>query len=236
MAHKLGNIGQCYADLGDTARAESYLAKALSVAEQTGDLSAAADAAVSWGQAKLARGEVRAARELFERGLALATESRERYQEVRALEYVALAHRAAGDPPEAALELARSATEWARRMPMRVGIVYGLVFQALAMSRLGHHAEAVAAIEEAVHNLEGARPEGAEYIYGWQAEILAAAGLADAAAAATARAGREISAKAARLRDPELRRHFLASRRLPGRPPGTPPLAPAPAPSATTEP
>jgi eukaryotic-like serine/threonine-protein kinase len=225
IAHKLGNIGQCYSDLGDTARAESYLAKALSVAEQTGDLSAAADAAVSWGQAKLSRGEVRPARELFERGLTLATESRERYQEVRALEYLALAHLAAGDPPEAALEIARSATEWARKMPMIVGIIYGLTFQALALSKLGRHGEAVLAIDEAVQTLQGARPEGAEYIYGWQAEVLAAAGRDDDARAAAARAAAEISAKAARLRDPELRQHFLASRRLPGLPPDAPTLA-----------
>jgi hypothetical protein len=37
------------------------------------------------------RGETRAAREMFEKGLALATENRERYQEVRALQYIALA-------------------------------------------------------------------------------------------------------------------------------------------------
>ncbi|HWO26313.1 MAG TPA: protein kinase [Kofleriaceae bacterium] len=236
LALKLGNIGQCYADLGDTARAESYLAKALSVAEQTGDLSAASDAAVSWGQAKLARGELRAALELFERGLALATENRERYQEVRALEYIALAHLAAGDPPEAALEMARSATEWARKMPMLVGIIYGLTFQALALSKLGHHPEAITAIDEAVAKLEGARPEGAEYVYAWQAEILAAAGRPAESRAATARAAAEISAKAAKLRDPELRQLFLGSRRLPGRPPTAPPLAPAPASSAAGPP
>jgi eukaryotic-like serine/threonine-protein kinase len=235
IALKLGNIGQCYSDLGDTARAESYLAKALSVAEQTGDLSAAADAAVSWGQAKLARGELRPALELFERGLSLATESRERYQEVRALEYIALAHLAAGDPAEAALEMARSATEWARKMPMLVGIVYGLTFQALALSRLGRHGEAVSAIDEAVRNLEVARPEGAEYVYSWQAEILAAAGLPGEAHAAAARASAEINAKAARLRDPELRRHFLESRRLPGLPPGGPTLAPPAAPRPPPE-
>jgi tetratricopeptide (TPR) repeat protein len=235
MALKLGNIGQCYSDIGDAARAESYLAKALSVAEQTGDLSAAADAAVSWGQTKLSRGETRAALELFERGLTLATENRERYQEVRALQYIALAHLVAGDPPEAALEMAHSATEWARKVPMLVGIIYGLTFQALALSKLGRHAEAIAAIEEAVQHLEGARPEGAEYVYGWQAEILDAAGLHAEARTAVARAGAEIAAKAAKLRDPELRQHFLASRRLPGLPPGAPTLAPAAAPSATPE-
>ncbi len=212
VALKLGNIGQCYSDLGDVGRAENYLSKALKVAEQTGDLSAAADAAVSWGQTKMQRGETRAARELFERGLSLATENRERYQEVRALEYIALAHLSSGDPPEAALEMARSATEWARKMPMLVGIVYGLAFQGLALSRMGRHDEAIAAADEAVQMLASARPEGAEHVHRWRAEILTAAGKLDEAKAARERAVAEIEAKAARLHDPELRKHFLASR------------------------
>ncbi|HEU0032326.1 MAG TPA: protein kinase [Kofleriaceae bacterium] len=212
IALKLGNIGQCYSDLGDTERAESYLSKALKVAEQTGDLSAAADAAVSWGQTKLARGEIKPALELFERGLSLATENRERYQEVRALEYIALAHLAVGDPPEAALEMARSATEWARKMPMLVGIIYGLAFQGLALSKLGRHPEAVDAVDEAVKLLENGRPEGAEYVHRWRAKVLAAAGRTADARAAESRASTEIDAKAKKIRDPELRKHFLASR------------------------
>ncbi len=212
IALKLGNIGQCYSDLGDVERAERYLGKALKIAEQTGDLSAAADAAVSLGQTKMQRGEIKAALAMFERGLSLATENRERYQEVRALQYIALAHLTAGDPPEAALEISRSATEWARKMPMLVGIIWGLTFQALALSKLGRHAEAVTSIDEAVATLEGARPEGAENIYRWRADILAAAGHPELAKAAAARAAAEVTAKAAKLRDPELRKHFLASR------------------------
>jgi len=212
IALKLGNIGQCYSDLGDLDRAESYLGKALKVAEQTGDLSAAADAAVSWGQTKMQRGDTPAALALFERGLALATENRERYQEVRALQYIALAHLTAGDPPEAALEMARSATDWARKMPMLVGIIYGLTFQGLALSRLSRHDEAIAAVDEAVALLEGSRPEGAEHVHRWRAEVLAAAGKVTEARAAASRAAAEVEAKAAKLRDPELRKHFLASR------------------------
>ena len=212
IALKLGNIGQCYSDLGDIDRAESYLSKALKVAEQTGDLSAAADAAVSWGQTKMQRKDVKAALDLFERGLSLATENRERYQEIRALQYIALAHLTVGDPPEAALEMARSSTEWARKMPMLVGIIYGLTFQGLALSRLGRHDEAITAVDEAVKHLEGARPEGAEHVHRWRSEILAAAGRTADAKAALNRAAAEVEAKAAKLRDPELRKHFLASR------------------------
>ena len=213
LALKLGNIGQCYADLGDVERAESYLSRGLKVAEQTGDLSAAADTAVTWGQVKLARGDHAGALALFERGLALATENRDRYQEVRALQYVALAHLSGGGPPEPALEMARSSTEWARKMPMMVGIIYGLVFQGLALSRLGRHAEAVAAVDEAGTLLDATRIDGIEYVFRWRADVLAAAGKADAARAAIARASAEIDAKAQKLRDPALRDLFFASRR-----------------------
>jgi predicted ATPase len=213
IALKLANIGQCYSDLGDLERAESYLGKALKVAEQTGDLSAASDAAVSWGQAKMQRGLGKAGLELFERGLALATENRDRYQEIRALEYIALAHLTLGNPPEAALEIARSATDWARKMPMLVGIIHGLAFQGLALSRLGRHAEAIACVDEAVQHLEGARPEGAEHVHRWRAEVMAAAGKVTEARAALDRASAEVDAKAAKLRDPELRAMFFASRR-----------------------
>ncbi|HTL31818.1 MAG TPA: protein kinase [Kofleriaceae bacterium] len=212
LALKLGNIGQCYSDLGDLDRAESYLSRALKVAEQTGDLSAAADAAVSWGQCKFQRGDTKAALDLFERGLTLATENRERYQEVRALQYIALAHLSKGDPPEAALEMAKSSTEWARKMPMLVGIIYGLTFQALALARLGRHAEAIALSDEAVTLLEGTRTDGVEHIYRWRAQVFAAAGQAEAAKAAEARAAAEVAGKAQKIGDPELRKHFLASR------------------------
>jgi tetratricopeptide (TPR) repeat protein len=158
------------------------------------------------------KGDVHGARELFERGLNLATENRERYQEIRALQYVALAHLSSGESPEAALEMAKSSTEWARKVPMLVGIIYGLTFQALALSRLGRHDEAVAASDESIQLLDGTRTDGTEHILRWRAEVLERAGKTEAAQAAAARAAAEVDAKAAKLRDPELRKHFLASR------------------------
>ena len=61
-------------------------------------------------------------------------------------------------------------------------------------------------------HLEGTRPEGAEHVYRWRAQILTAAGRTDDADAATARARAEVEAKAAKIGDLELRRHYLASR------------------------
>ncbi len=212
IALKLGNIGQAYADLGDTERAEAYLSKALKLGEQTGDPSSMADAAISWGQAKLARGDAAAALELLERGRELATENRERFQEIRGLEYIALAHLEGGHP-EWSLELARSATELARKMPMMVGIIYGLAIAGRALSRMARHEEAVAATTEAVTiQDQQPRPEGAEHVCYWHGCVLAAAGQTAAAQAAFARADKEIELKASRLRDPDLRAIYLGSK------------------------
>jgi tetratricopeptide (TPR) repeat protein len=158
------------------------------------------------------RGDGTGALELFEKGLRLATENRDRYQEVRALQYIALAHLETGHPAETALEIARSSTEMARKVPMAVGITYGLAFQALALSRLGRHDEAVATSDEAIGQLDGARLDGVEHLFRWRAQVLQAAGKADAAREASARAAAEVESKAAKLRDPELREHYLASR------------------------
>ena len=213
VAFKLGNIGQAYADLGDVDRAESYLAKAWKLGEQTGDPSSMADAAISWGQAKLARGDLAGALELLERGKELATENRERFQEIRGLEYIALAQLEANHDAAGALELARSATELARRMPMMVGIIYGLAITGLAHARRGDHAAAVAATTEAIALMrQQARPEGAEHIWYWHGLTLAGAGQLPAARAAFEQAAREVDAKAARLRDPALKATYLGSK------------------------
>ena len=213
IALKLANIGQCYSDLGDAGRAEGYLSKALMMAQHTGDLSAAADATISLGQTKLRQGDGAGALQLFERGLALATENRERYQEIRALQYIALTQLAHEESAENALELARSSIELSRKVPMAVGVIYGLTFQALALSRLGRHDEAVQASDEAAALLGGsARPEGVELLLRWRSQVLRAAGRRGAATTADAQATEEIAAKASRIRDLALRQLYMASR------------------------
>ncbi|MBP6628497.1 MAG: protein kinase [Kofleriaceae bacterium] len=213
VALKLGNIGQCYADLGDVDRADAYLGKALQLAEQTDDRSAAADAAISLAQAKLQRRRIDEALTLLERGLGFATDNRERYQEIRALEYIALAQLLGGQPPDGALDLARSATELARKMPMEVGVIYGLAFQGLALSKMGRHDDATAATAEALRLVDaGSRPQGAEQILRWHADVCEAAGRVDQAAAARSRAQTVVADKAAHLRDAGLRASYLGSR------------------------
>ena len=55
------------------------------------------------------------------------------------------------------------------RISMMVGIIYGLTFQALALSRLGRHDEALVASDEAISMLDNTRTDGLEHIFRWRA-------------------------------------------------------------------
>jgi len=81
------------------------------------------------------------------------------------------------------------------------------------LSRLGRHDEAVLASDEAAELLAKTRTDGVEHVLRWRAEVMTAAGKTEAAQKALSRAAAEVNAKAAKLRDPELKKMYLASRR-----------------------
>lgn len=213
VALKLANIGQTYADAGDFERAERYLRKAMKLAEQHKDDETLTDAVVTLGQVYWQTGDSARAQTQFERGLALAREARNRYQEIRAEIYLALARLDAGHPPGEVLALARAATEQAERMPMPVGHVYGLAVQGLALAALGRAGEGADASARAVA-LQSARTqsEGREQILYLHATLCEAAGRMEDAVRAIRQARREMDAKAARLRNPKLRALYLDAR------------------------
>jgi tetratricopeptide (TPR) repeat protein len=209
---KLANIGQTYLDLGELERAEQYLVKALSLAEQVRDPGSSTDGTITLGQVYLKRGDATRAKTLFERGLDMATQNRTRYQEIRALVYLALAQLQCGDPPSGALDLARSATRLAHAAPMPIGEIYGIAVEALAMGALGTPGEAADRARDAVQLMDATRdPEGAEEILWIHAKLARAAGRDAEAKASLGRARHEVDSKAKRLRDPALRARFLAS-------------------------
>ncbi|RMH41431.1 MAG: tetratricopeptide repeat protein [Deltaproteobacteria bacterium] len=210
---KLGNIGQLYTDLGHAARGEKYLRRALQLADDDGDTRGTADIATSLGQARLAQGDADEALAWFERGLQRATDNRDRYQEIRALIYLAFAQLDAGRPAEGALELAQSATRLAQKMPMPLGEAHALAAQALALEALGRRDEALAAAEQAVRVQDAAGvEEGLEMILAIRARLAAVAGDLAAARAAVDRAHQLLQRRAACLQDPELRAALLGSR------------------------
>jgi predicted ATPase/tRNA A-37 threonylcarbamoyl transferase component Bud32 len=212
IALKLANIGQVYVDCGDTDRAEQYLKKALAIAEQLRDQATAADASITLGQAYLKRGEILRARKVLERGLALATQLSERYQEIRGRLYLALARLECGEAPERSAAEARQAAELARAAPMPIGEIYGHAIEALALARMGRLVEAEAQAQAAVRLMDSARAhEGADEILFIHARLARGSGRHEAAAASLARALDEVHARARRMKDPDLRRIYLAA-------------------------
>ncbi len=212
IALKLGNIGQAYSDLGDLERAERYLRKAYKLADQIDDEASMTDVGITLGQVFLQRGDIPRAIEAFDTGLARARALSNRYQEIRALDYLALAHLEAEHSADDALGLAREAIELAREMPMPLGETYGLVIQARALERLGRPDEAVDASRRAIELLDtSTHPTGNEQVLQLHAAVCEAVGQIEEARDAIARARAEVKAKAARLKNRELRDTYLQS-------------------------
>src|SRR5690606_14012931 len=108
----------------------------------------------SLGQVYLARRDLGRARTFLERGLDLASDSRNHYQEIRSLVDLALTRVEQGDDLQAARSLAQKAVTMARSMPMPVGEMYGLAAEALACNKLGELEQSLELSRQAVAQLE----------------------------------------------------------------------------------
>jgi tetratricopeptide (TPR) repeat protein len=213
---KLSNIGQTYADLGDFDRARRYLAKAMELHEALGDQPGMADGLISTAQVALREKKPSEAAKLLERGLEVASATRNRYQEIRALVYLAFTNLQSGEPPEkvlsGALELARSAVRLSREAEIANGEAYGLAAEALAWERAGRLDEAVARSRAAIALVDSGRdvdcPEELMHIH---ARVSRGAGDEAAARVALRRAFVEVHRKARRLHDTAWRERYLAS-------------------------
>ncbi len=210
IGQKLSNLGQLYIEIGDLVRAEQYLKKAEALARHHKDQPSLNDVMTSLAQIHLKRGAAAEARVLCEAGLDLAVRTGNRYQEIRALVYLALARLGAGGAPAAALEAAREATRLARESQVPLGEIHGVAAEALALAATGDAAGAADRATAAVRLLDSTKnPEGADEILHIQARLCRAAGRTEESQAALARAYREVQAKARRLRDPALRARLL---------------------------
>jgi serine/threonine protein kinase/predicted ATPase len=211
---KLANIGQTYCDLGDFERARRYLDKGLELHQALGDQAGMADGVISLAQVCLREHKVKEALTLLEKGLELASQTRSRYQEIRALVYLAMANLEAGEPPEkvmsGALELARSATRLAREAEIANGAAYGLAAEALAWERIGRLDEAKKSSAAAVELVDSGRdidcPEEILFIH---ARVARSAGDDAGARTALRRAFVEVQRKARRLHEPSWRSRYL---------------------------
>ena len=207
---KLANIGQTYADLGDFGRARRYLDKALELHQALGDQPGLADALISLAQVDLRERKVVDAARALERGFELASETRNRYQEIRGLVYLAFCKLDSGEPFEGPLELARSATRLAREAEIANGEAYGLCAEATALHLAGRHQEALEQATRAVQLVDSGRDvDGPEEILYIQSKVAKSASRTDVQRAALRRAFVEVQRKARRLRDPAWRGRYL---------------------------
>ncbi|HEY7956885.1 MAG TPA: protein kinase [Polyangia bacterium] len=209
---KLANIGQTYADLGDFERARRYLDKASELHQALGDQPGMADALISLGQVSLRENRTEWAARDLERGLELASQTRNRYQEIRALVYLAFCKLQSGDPPDGPLELARSATRLAREAEIANGEAYGLCAEALSLVRIGRLEEALDCSTGAVNLIDAGRDvDGPEEILYLHAQVARSAGRSEPSRAALRRAFVEVQRKARRLHDQTWRARYLAA-------------------------
>jgi hypothetical protein len=153
---------------------------------------------------------------LLERGLELAAETRNRYQEIRALVYLAFTKLEEGEPADkvrsGALELARSATRLAREAEIANGEAYGLCAEALALERANDLGEALARARMAVALVDSGRdvdcPEEILYLL-WR--VAERAGERQSARDALRRSFIEVQRKARRLHDNAWRARYLGA-------------------------
>jgi serine/threonine protein kinase/tetratricopeptide (TPR) repeat protein len=207
---KLANIGQTYADLGDFDRARRYLDKALEIHNALGDHPGMSDTLISLGQVALRQERVTEAAQLLERGLEMASETRNRYQEIRALVYLAFTRLQLDGPPEHALALAHSAAKLAREAEIANGQAYALCAEARALVAAGRNAEALACSTEAVALFDSGRDvDSPEEILFIHARVAEAAGDMAVQRDALKRAHTEVQRKARRLRDHGWRARYL---------------------------
>ncbi|MEO6951785.1 MAG: protein kinase [Polyangia bacterium] len=209
---KLASIGQAYADLGDLGRAHRYLGKSLELHAALGDQAGLCDARISLSQVLLKEHRYDECIFGLESGLELAVRTRGRYQEIRALIYLAFAHIERGDPPDGALDLARRAVQLAREGEIANGEVYGLCAESVALHRLGRLAEAGASADAAVALIDAGRDvDSPEEIFFHLSVIAAESGATAKAEESLTRAVSEVRKKARRIHDEGWRQRYLAS-------------------------
>jgi tetratricopeptide (TPR) repeat protein len=203
------NLGYLFTELGAYARAEATLRPALADAERMGLADAALSALQNLALAAAGLGRLDEARQWQEQACDGFQRLGDPRMEAHCRRYLALVALAAGDAVTAEREAARGVELLAVAPRLRAATLAVLARARLVLGRVG---EARAAADEAMIILEsagGSLEEGEAFLRLVHADLLAAAGEADAAASALALARERLLARAARITDPALRASFL---------------------------
>ncbi|HEV8319989.1 MAG TPA: protein kinase [Myxococcota bacterium] len=203
------SVGFAHVELGDHARAEAELRRALGDADRMGLLSVATRARQNLGLVLAARGALEEAMALETRTIEESRAHGNARFEGWTRIYLAAMALQAGDAARAEQEARSAAAQLAVTPPARAG---ALAVLARALVARGHADEAVAASGEAMATLDalGGIEEFEALVRVAQAEALAAAGRRDEAKCALAAARNRLHDRAALIGDVELRARFLA--------------------------
>ena len=212
LGRKLSNVGQLYADLGDSDRALEFLERALDVFEATDDPTGSSDALSAVAEVLLEDGDQeKAAGNKLDQALLLARRTGDLYDQAR--ERIV---RSALEVQMGRLDEAESCAREAVALARDAGIV-GYEMLALAslaetLARLGRH-------EDAREMAEGVRDrllqkdgvERAERVFVAVAGAFALAGAEDEAKEVLAEAVSLVDSRLKGIRDEELRTHYTSS-------------------------
>ena len=212
---KLANLGITYTAIGLYRRAERFLRKALELHEALGDTALLSDVVVHLGEVMIELGDTGAARSLLGDAAAMAAARGDLRTELRAhvrLARVLLDEAArSGTSPDPAAELAERALERARASGLRTAACRALHLLARIAAARDDRAQAIAYEREAVELVHaGAAPVDGVLSIHHLGRLLIDHGQADEGRRWLDEAAAKTRARLDDLRDPELRRGYLA--------------------------
>ena len=145
----LGNLGNAYADLGETRKAIEYYEQRLVIAQEIGDRRGEGAALGNLGIAYAALGETRKAIEFYEQHVTIAREIGDRRGEGVALGNLGNAYADLGEPRKA-IEFYEQQLVITREIGYRRGEGNALFNMSLALDKLGERAQAIAHAQAAL--------------------------------------------------------------------------------------
>jgi len=204
---KLANLGIAYTAIGLYRRAERHLRKALELHVAIGHPGLLTEVVVHLGEVSAELGDPSAARPLLEEAASMAAARGDLRTELRARSRLARCLLDASQPEEARA-IAEAVLARGRESGLRSAQTRALHVLSRLAEDIGEHARAVAAEEEAVRLVRaGAAPLDGVLSIHHLGLLTGRRELLDEAAA-------RVSARLDDLRDPELRRGYLAQRRV----------------------
>ena len=197
--------------VGDLQAARHSLERSLAISQELEDEAGQAYTLCNLGQVLREQGALSAAEELLDRGLALAQAQGDRHLEALYHSELGMVHLQAKRFPQAVEQASRSLAIL-NEMGLRVSTTSDLSTLALAHLAMDELGQALAYARESLAILDECGGEGPDYPhrdYFVCAQVLAAAGEAQAAERALATARRLLQEQAQRISDPAMRRSFL---------------------------